>query len=1435
MGYKIVILVIAIVFVLFSSGITMDSFADHNTHSEQGTSAYFYYCTGNGHASHAHFTDLAGYVQQNNGASHFCAWNWIHGGDPGGVHQTDSWDGTSTLPPHSNFDARVAGTFNVVVDTIHDDYEQRIIQVKNLFYQTKWRFGEVWVCTIKNSDGNCPGKGEPGFFTKIKTPEGPQDIAAIENRIFVTMADDDSIRVFDHNVVNNDAEFDDHVAMVHKIIDCDSPGGIAVVGNIAYISCFWDAKVARVTDNHPVYSELSSIPVGNNPTTVFAYPGLERIYVYNNEGTIAWQVFPLCVWRTWSVIDTNTASVVQTIDRNRIVKHNFPCGSNPPEGVFPDTNDDISGVLELHWEPIVQQFVALFSGNPQPSTALHSPVPYPQLDLDNTKLLLSGYSFGGGAARYINVDPDNSPVTFDILHLEDPVGNQASRRPIMIDAVWNTPFLQAWFQFQGLPPLDFTHGSCNNNECNTNPTETIVDQRDIHCRDRDLGGRGVHNPGLCHGIVAGDQPVGEDPFSVAAWKKNVEKMNLEPELAVSNVIMNEGEFAIIEAKATDCASYWETNDYLKNNNFNNRLFWLIFTSQQRQSTFDGFNDPSGNKLEMDLFFHLVNSTNNGLEDGNEIPNSISKTLQVTPTDLIDKCKVKLPGLDFNAEITDCTLPNHADGRKNIDCNQPNAFYAGVTNYQQTLFYEKTAEVTGPYMDDGNATSSFIKQMQVEDNGFPCKNCTHATINNNGSAVSDCQGAINHPGGIEQCKKDRLSDDYLDPQPGEGYTIAKGSKGSYAFQDFTITVLNVPPTVHNLSEPLFNKLDATILVRTTDPSMADTKAGFNYTIDWGDGSEYKSSERENAISSFSHAYAQSGIYQVKVNATDKDGDTSNQTPIDVATPFVRLYDLIDDWVTLGSLNEGQGNSFNSKLNLIIKKIDKDHLTPACNVANALINQGNAFVKSGKLSEQQGQFLIGSIEFNKDQIGCNGNVVIVEKQTIGDPNPLMGFEFTGDVNGIISSGQKITLRDVDTGEFTSTETEKDFLEHIICTDSNSSGVVSSGTATFRVEDGDNAIKCVFVNEIPVAENSQGQAETFFGRGSVSTSSDTAISDIRLHTVTGSSNPSSPQTSDDLTDDDKGGGGDEHLTRPTFGVSHETFETIVDSGFRFNDQSFTINDNFHTPFAQQTVNIGEVNTFEAKIYADKRLKVQEFLFGIPNVGEAHLAELGVEVWYDYNGEIEEVKAVQKSNVIDKETIVATHEKTKCQSSDIEERCDFTNVSMVFLEPLQDKVMAVKAIDYKGRYQITYLNEGVDIAGESLNPMQTYLIPSNVRDGGLIKVTQLAKYSPYWQSDDGRMFEMNSFGSFKEINITFERFQDTGTAYTRLHSGFGGVMAYELKRATEIFDASELLKELPDYIPYTPPEISERMTEEMKAKMLEQEEIAKKIIEESKVQARW
>jgi hypothetical protein len=123
--------------------------------------------------------------------------------------------------------------------------------------------------------------------------------------------------------------------------------------------------------------------------------------------------------------------------------------------------------------------------------------------------------------------------------------------------------------------------------------------------------------------------------------------------------------------------------------------------------------------------------------------------------------------------------------------------------------------------------------------------------------------------------------------------------------------------------------------------------------------------------------------------------------------------------------------------------------------------------------------------------------------------------------------------------------------------------------------------------------------------------------------------------------------------------------------------------------------------------------------------------------------------------------------------------------------------------------------------------MIPSTVRNEGLLQVTQVAKYSPYWSTEDGRIFEMNSFGSFKQINQSFERFQDTGTAYTRMHSGFGGIIAYEQDRALEIFDSTKLISELPDSFGYHF-EIQDRMNEEMKQAMLLQEQIAKAVVDE-------
>ena len=410
----------------------------------------------------------------------------------------------------------------------------------------------------------------------------------------------------------------------------------------------------------------------------------------------------------------------------------------------------------------------------------------------------------------------------------------------------------------------------------------------------------------------------------------------------------------------------------------------------------------------------------------------------------------------------------------------------------------------------------------------------------------------------------------------------------------------------------------------------------------------------------------------------------------------------------------------------------------------------------------------------------------------------FVFTLTRNGDISEEASV---DFATADGTATIADNDYI-------------TNSGTATFAANSNTTTITVIVIGD-----TNREDHETF--TVNLSNPINTTISDNQgLGTI----------------EDDEKNGDNQWDTRPTFGVSHEERSTqVVDNGFAFNGQSFSITDNHHTPFAQQSIEIGALNSFNAKVYASKGLKVQEFLFGVPQTGLGHLAEMRVEVWYDLSGNIDEIKVLQDTEVIDRSSLSVTHHKEKCQEQDDEDKCDVTSMSAVFLEPLKDKVMAIKAIDFKHRDQTTYLNEGFDISGDSLNPMATEMIPSPVKGEGLIKVTQNEKYSDYWTTEDGRIFEKNSFGSFKQINYQFKRFQDSGEANTRLHSGFEGKIQSEAQRAVTIFDASTLKSDLPESFSYDI-SIGDRITDEVIQEMIIQEHIAQKKMQELyEQQTRW
>jgi hypothetical protein len=82
-------------------------------------------------------------------------------------------------------------------------------------------------------------------------------------------------------------------------------------------------------------------------------------------------------------------------------------------------------------------------------------------------------------------------------------------------------------------------------------------------------------------------------------------------------------------------------------------------------------------------------------------------------------------------------------------------------------------------------------------------------------------------------------------------------------------------------------------------------------------------------------------------------TTPPTPVEEVEVIIGQ---VEEIVNGGSLNDGVGEALVAKLNAAKKGLSGDNITAGCNVLQAFINQVNAKIKSGKLSEEEGQSLI-----------------------------------------------------------------------------------------------------------------------------------------------------------------------------------------------------------------------------------------------------------------------------------------------------------------------------------------------------------------------------------------------------------------------------------------------------------------------------------------------
>jgi hypothetical protein len=289
-----------------------------------------------------------------------------------------------------------------------------------------------------------------------------------------------------------------------------------------------------------------------------------------------------------------------------------------------------------------------------------------------------------------------------------------------------------------------------------------------------------------------------------------------------------------------------------------------------------------------------------------------------------------------------------------------------------------------------------------------------------------------------------------------------------------------------------------------------------------------------------------------------------------------------------------------------------------------------------------------------------------------------------------------------------------------------------------------------------------------------------------------------SDTVTGNTGGSSDNEHKSRPTFGIDEKTFAQKVDYGLTINEVQFAVDDNFWTEIPMQNLNVGETQNFTSKIFAPHQLNVMEFLFGIPEVGKWNKAEASVALTFDYAGTFQGITWNDDYNLINQTSFSFSERDAFCGPDDLVEQCKQVSIELEFKESPIGKVLALQAIDSKRRSSVLYFNDGITVHGESLNPPLTQEIISKIKYKGLQTIQRIDKVQDIWITLDEKepvlLYQQNSFGTFFPIeNRVFEAIPDKLTTnIDRLHSEFDTLKEFEILRAVQQFDSTQIVSVL-------------------------------------------
>jgi len=278
--------------------------------------------------------------------------------------------------------------------------------------------------------------------------------------------------------------------------------------------------------------------------------------------------------------------------------------------------------------------------------------------------------------------------------------------------------------------------------------------------------------------------------------------------------------------------------------------------------------------------------------------------------------------------------------------------------------------------------------------------------------------------------------------------------------------------------------------------------------------------------------------------------------------------------------------------------------------------------------------------------------------------------------------------------------------------------------------------------------------------------------------------------------GGKCDGDCEEPTLGVDARG-KRMVSNGFTYNEMPVDV-ERFFTPYPLITVNVGEENRADFKIYDNmgpEKIKHFSFAFGLGKNQVISQSKAMIELDIDFTGK-ETVTLTDPEKVLGDVKVETS--QVSC-NGDGGANCLGVSIFHTFRAPLDFNIVATDVWDTKRNAWQNYFNHGIEVVGQSLNPTKEY---DGINKGQTYHLIETSKTTAVDEFGNSWTLKYDVWN----MDYVMPVIQDSGDLRNRNHSAFSNWKQMQAEMATSYFDSSKIQSELSESFAYEYPTISHR-----------------------------